>query len=245
MTNTKGKTHVTLIIALVVVAGLASLLFYQLVANDGGVYQAARHGAMTRLKMVLFFRPGLVNVRDRDQRTPLMGACYDGEYDAALYLIEKGADMDAQDSEGLTALHMGAIQGNMDIVQLLLAKGASPNVQDRGGMTPLMRMVQKGDLKMVRKLIDGKTDLDIADKADGMTALHWAASKGKTDADKKRYAEVARALLDGKANPNLRDKEGKTPLDAAFMNDNMPVHDLIKKAGGRSAVEDMQPTRRR
>lgn len=54
-------------------------------------------------------------------------------------LLGKGADVNRQDAEGITALHWAASMGHLDAVQLLLTAGASPNVMEVDGerLTPL------------------------------------------------------------------------------------------------------------
>ncbi|MGE0490064.1 MAG: ankyrin repeat domain-containing protein [Vulcanimicrobiota bacterium] len=55
----------------------------------------------------------------------------------AIVIIEKGADVRAQDKSGFTALHHAAGLGDVELVKLLLAKGASKEVKNEEGKTPL------------------------------------------------------------------------------------------------------------
>ncbi|MCA9795600.1 MAG: ankyrin repeat domain-containing protein, partial [Candidatus Eremiobacteraeota bacterium] len=55
----------------------------------------------------------------------------------ALVMIDKGADVKAQDKRGFTALHHAAGMGDVELVKLLLAKGASKEVSNEDGKTPL------------------------------------------------------------------------------------------------------------
>ena len=56
--------------------------------------------------------------------------------DLAKLAISKGAQVDAQDPAGRTALHFAA-HGYRDIAELLLAHGANVNAKDNNGDTPL------------------------------------------------------------------------------------------------------------
>jgi ankyrin repeat protein len=56
---------------------------------------------------------------------------------AVQYLVEHGADIDATDQYGRTALHGAAGWGWDEPVEYLVAQGADPTVQAKGGMTPL------------------------------------------------------------------------------------------------------------
>ncbi|WP_353273619.1 tetratricopeptide repeat protein [Wolbachia endosymbiont (group A) of Agelastica alni] len=61
-----------------------------------------------------------------------------GKYDKALKVfLEKGADLNAKNNDGETALHWAAKGGYQELVQLLLSKQADPNIQDNNGKTPL------------------------------------------------------------------------------------------------------------
>ena len=70
--------------------------------------------------------PALVIAAQRDQMHPVIQE-----------LIVQGANLEARNSEGETALHAAAVCGSMGEVQTLLAAGASPNTADQDGNTPL------------------------------------------------------------------------------------------------------------
>ncbi len=53
-------------------------------------------------------------------------------------LIQKGADINARDSNGMTPLMVAVESGNLEAVKLLLESGALINEQDKTGRTPLM-----------------------------------------------------------------------------------------------------------
>ena len=46
-------------------------------------------------------------------------------------LVDKGAEVNKADDDGLTPLHRSARKGNVDMVSLLVANGADLNVKDR------------------------------------------------------------------------------------------------------------------
>ena len=54
----------------------------------------------------------------------------------ATLLLDHGADPNARDHKGFTALHRAAEMGELQIVKLLLDRGAFPDL-DAGGHTPL------------------------------------------------------------------------------------------------------------
>ena len=65
----------------------------------------------------------------------LMHAIHKNQKDAVLALLDGGADVNAQNPKGLTALIMAAGYGYAEIVRQLLAGGADPHLETRSGVT--------------------------------------------------------------------------------------------------------------
>ncbi len=97
--------------------------------------------------------------------------------DACKILINCGANPDAQDRHGNTALHW-AVYGNLDgIASLLIAHGANIDVQDKHGNTALHWAVVEKREATILLLIKNNANCDIQDKH-GYTALQCAINKG-------------------------------------------------------------------
>ena len=72
-------------------------------------------------------------------------------------LLEAGAQVDASDNFGETALFVAANAGNRAIVVSLLEAGANANKKDKQHNTPLFRAAAKGYLAVAAALLDGAT----------------------------------------------------------------------------------------
>ena len=73
--------------------------------------------------------------------TAVMYAARQNALAAAEALAEGGADLNATDPDGTSALEIAIINGHFDLAALLVDKGADPNLPDRAGMTPLYAAV--------------------------------------------------------------------------------------------------------
>lgn len=102
-----------------------------LVDRGANVSQAARDGS-TPLMIASGF--GARAVSDDDEFTDL-GPRAD-PLDAVKLFVEKGADVNAANNLGNTALHYAALQGNERIVEFLVSKGAKLDVKNKQGRTP-------------------------------------------------------------------------------------------------------------
>lgn len=97
----------------------------------------------------------------------------------ARLLIVNGADIDAKNVDGQTALDWCAQDGQVDVLRLLLEHGANANSQDRYGFSALHASALKGHEVIVRLLIVHGANPDLKDE-NGWTALHAAAIGGHT-----------------------------------------------------------------
>lgn len=71
----------------------------------------------------------------------------------AEYLLEKGADVNAQDKGGLIPLHNASSYGHLDIAALLIKFNTAVNATDKWGFTPLHEAAQKGRTQLSALLV--------------------------------------------------------------------------------------------
>jgi ankyrin repeat protein len=77
--------------------------------------------------------------------TALHAALANGQVEAAAFLLESGASIDARDAHGHTALHLAAEDGNLAAIHLLLERGADPRPRNNEGRTPLDFALKQGN----------------------------------------------------------------------------------------------------
>lgn len=87
---------------------------------------AAKDGNLDAVRQALSATDVDVNMRGMWNNTPLICACQYRHADIAITLCDAGADVNAVNEKGNTALLHAAVEGLTDVVVALLAKGASP-----------------------------------------------------------------------------------------------------------------------
>ena len=175
------------------------------------------------------------NVSSPNHQSALDIACYDANYNMMDLLLEHNADPYFQDNNplmivlnkkdatglqillnskygidpnlilpsGQTLLHFAAENNWVEVISQLLANGANCDVCGNEGNTPLIIATKNCEMSSVEILLRNGADPNIKDQ-NGDTAIHFASS-----------SEIAKLLLTHKAQPNVIDIMGYTPLQRA------------------------------
>jgi ankyrin repeat protein len=151
-----------------------------------------------------------VNAKDSTSKleeTPLIYAVNPYMPNVTALLIEKGADVNATNSNGLAPLHLAL--GHPEIA-LLLEKGADVNARDTNGYTPLGRAIDRDrdNMREIRILIENGADVNTTNSY-GNTPLIQAIYR--------THYELTRLLIENGADVNaIYYSNGSTPLNLAI-----------------------------
>ena len=100
-------------------------------------------------------------------------AMKEGDIQAVMQHLAAGADVNAKDERGETAMFSAVIGGYNEIAKMLINKGADVGVKNKAGFTPLHEGAYSGRKEIVELLIASGADVN-AMKIDGMTPLDMA-----------------------------------------------------------------------
>lgn len=147
-----------------------------------------------------------INATDAKGRTPLHRAAEIKDAELTAFFIALGANIDAQDSTGRTALEIACLNDAYDCVEKLAQANANIFLSSKSETQPLQIALQKGDA--LQKVLFNKNTVLQKDK-NGQNALHIASGKGNVAA--------VNTILDLSIPINIQDSSGKTALDIAYM----------------------------
>ena len=110
--------------------------------------------------------------------SPVADAAMAGDKDAVKSLIKQGADVNAAQGDGMTALHWAAMNGDTELAQMLVYAGANLRATTRlGAYTPLFLASQQGHAGVISALLKAGADVK-AGTSNGTLPLMVAAASG-------------------------------------------------------------------
>ena len=172
---------------------------------------------------------GGITARDPRGRNALLAATYGNHVAVALFLMAAGSDVNAKDEQGNSAFLLAAAEGYTDIVKLTLRSGADVKSTNHYGDTALIPAAHHGHVNVVRELLTAQVPIDHVNKL-GWTALLEAIVLG--DGGPKPI-EIVKMLVAAKANVNLPDKDGVTPLAHAKKRGFPEMVKILEAAGAK------------
>jgi len=116
-----------------------------------------------------------VNYRDEYTQTALHIAAKKDLLEAAKWLINEGADLEAKTGMGRTPLYCAVWMDSMDVARLLISHGANVDAQKGDGWTALHSAAYFNKLQLARLLIDNGADKNIK-TISGFKPIDYAGS---------------------------------------------------------------------
>lgn len=189
---------------------------------------AGSNGDFVEMAQLLVENGAKVNQPSPSGWYPLMTAAGRGNIKVTNYLLARGADPNAADRAGFTALYSAAGSDyGLSTAAALLSHGAKPNAKNMHGGTALHQAASQGAIKVIELLLANKADVNAVDN-EGYTPLHGAVSYGKNDTRKT----VVEILLRSGANVNAKTtRDGETPFHKAIDRGDIEIVKLLLEYG--------------
>ncbi|XP_022057437.1 protein phosphatase 1 regulatory subunit 12A isoform X1 [Acanthochromis polyacanthus] len=191
-----------------------------------------------------------------DDGAVFLAACSSGDTEEVLRMLDRGADINYANVDGLTALHQACIDDNVDMVTFLVEHGAGINQPDNEGWIPLHAAASCGYLDIAEYLIsqgasvgvvnsEGETPLDIAEEEAMEELLQNEINRQGVDIEAARKEEERIMLRDARQWLNsgqIQDirhaKSGGTALHVAAAKGYVEVLKLLIQAGYDVNIKD-------
>jgi len=163
-------------------------------------------------------------VAARAAEAPVADAAMELNFARVRALLAEGAEVNAPQGDGTTALHWAAFHDDLELAQVLLRARAFVEARTRvGGIRPVSMAATNGSAEMIALLVDAGSDVNVSTDT-GATPLMAAATSGRV--------EAVRLLLDEGAFVNARETaNGQTALMFAAWENRADVIRLLVERG--------------
>jgi ankyrin repeat protein len=192
---------------------------------------------------------------------PLHVAAGHDDVSAIERLVSEGAEIEARDASGSTALLIATRANKVNAARALIEAGADVNAKDRINDSAYLYAGAQGYLEILKMALAHGADLQSTNRYGG-TALIPAAERGHVETVRalieagvavdhinklgwtalleaiilgsggERHEQIVNMLLKAGANPNLADREGATPLQHARSHGYRNIESVLLAAGG-------------
>ncbi len=152
----------------------------------------------------------------------LLDAAEQGSAALVRAFVDGGADVNAAQVDGMTALHWAVYHDDTATAGHLVRSGAEADAANRYGVRPLSLAAANGNAGLVRLLLDAGADAN-AGLLGGETVLMTAARTGSQ--------EAVEALLAHGADPDARERRGQTALMWAAAEGHTGIVHALVEAG--------------
>ena len=195
---------------------------------DQALIAAAGQGDLAVVKQLLA-QGASVTAHNERGVTALIAAAYQNHVAVAQALIAAGADVNVQDDTRQSAYLIPTADGYVELLDVTLAAGADVHRTDSYNGTGLIRAADRGHVEIIERLLKTDIKVDHVNRL-GWTALLEAIILGDGG---PRHTEVVRLLVAAKADVNLADSQGVTPLAHAKRRGFTEIVNILQAAGAK------------
>jgi ankyrin repeat protein len=162
--------------------------------------------------------------------SPVADAAMRGDVTEVRTLLRDGADVNAAQGDGMTALHWASEVGNREMAEVLLYAGANVGAVTRlGDYTPMHLATRSGRTEVVRVLLGAGADVEARTSTGAVRPLHFAARSGDP--------EIASMLIEAGADVDaVETARGQTPLMFAASYGRVDVVRALIEAGADPSI---------
>ncbi|HEY4254802.1 MAG TPA: ankyrin repeat domain-containing protein, partial [Chlamydiales bacterium] len=197
--------------------------------------QSALHVAVAagKAEVVKWFakRKLLLESKGNFGNTPLIDAAGTGNLKNLEALLQEGANLDARDNKGWTALHVAVCYNKTEIIRFLLAQNKDLlKAQDNMGNTPFFCAALFGRRDICEIFLEKESAIKFVVNKSKQNPLHAASVNN--------HEEIIKCLSSNETLLHAVDAEGNTPLFLAAIVGHLPACEILIKAGAKTNVLD-------
>lgn len=158
-----------------------------------GLLLAIREPSPKVVKALLAAPKLNLNALSDKGESPLMLAAFNGDFELARQMVQKGADVN---KTGWTPLHYAATKGHLPLIKLFIENHAYIDAESPNGSTPLMMASMYGTPEAVKLLLDEGAD-PLLKNQQGLSAIEFAQRASRQDVADMIARSVRRARPPG------------------------------------------------
>ncbi len=133
-----------------------------------------------------FAGSGVMGDMSPETSLALINAAKENDLKIVRSVIRRGADLNFQDTDGFTALHLACLKGDEQMVETLVSSMASVNITTNSNRTPLWIASENGHFNIVEILLKRNANVKPKSQVAGKdhTALYIARKNGHKNIEK-------------------------------------------------------------
>ncbi|MGB8951355.1 MAG: ankyrin repeat domain-containing protein [Candidatus Aminicenantales bacterium] len=209
-----------------------AMIIFSAEAYAGDIHDAAKKGDLERVKALVAKDPECVSAKTERGTTPLHYACMSKNLGVVEFLIEKGADVNAQNDSLYVPLHYAAAYNMPEAINLLIKQEAKIEARSREEETPLHMAAASGAVEAAENLIQRGADLR-AREARKRTPLVLAARESGS-------VEMAKLLIAHGSDINSVDESNDSALELASWRGFKDFVNLLLDKGAKISDSERQ-----